>query len=78
MEKLAKEKGCEIVSEWQKSMVNHLYWSAYSTTDGNGDVILERNGYRLLTIYITSMRSWKNIQAMYPWASEKKKVAKTQ
>lgn len=42
VEKLAKEKGCEVVGEWQKSMINHLYWSAYSTEDGNGDVILEK------------------------------------
>ena len=42
MEKLAKEKGCEIVGEWLKSMVNHIYWSAYSTKDGNGEVILEK------------------------------------
>ena len=36
---LAKEKDCEIVGEWKKSLVNHLYWSAVSTPDGNGELI---------------------------------------
>ena len=36
---LAKEKDCELVGEWKKSMLNHLYWSAVSTPNGNGDII---------------------------------------
>lgn len=40
--KLAKEKGCEIIGEWSKSMVNHLYWCALSTDDGDGEVMLEK------------------------------------
>lgn len=36
---IAKEKDCEIVGQWTKSLLNHLYWSAASTEDGNGDVI---------------------------------------
>ena len=40
--KLSKEKGCEIVGEWQRSMINHLYWCAHSTKDGNTEVILEK------------------------------------
>ena len=31
VEKLAKQKDCELVGEWCKSMVNHLYWCAMST-----------------------------------------------
>jgi solute carrier family 8 (sodium/calcium exchanger) len=27
------------VGEWKKSLVNHLYWSAVSTPDGDGEVI---------------------------------------
>ena len=33
---LAKEKDCELVGEWKKSLTNHLYWSA---VDGDGDLI---------------------------------------
>ncbi len=36
---LAKEKDCELVGEWKRSLLNHLYWSAVSTPDGNGEVI---------------------------------------
>ena len=39
LEKLAKQKGCELVGEWQKSIINHLYWSVSSTADGDEDVI---------------------------------------
>ena len=40
--KLAKEKECEIIGEWIRSMINHFYWCAFSTKDGNGEVILEK------------------------------------
>lgn len=36
---LAKEKDCELVGEWKKSLMNHLYWSAVSTPDGNENLI---------------------------------------
>ena len=36
---LAKEKSCELVGEWKGSLVNHLYWSAVSTPNGNGEVM---------------------------------------
>ena len=39
VEALSKEKDCEIVGEWVKSMVNCLYWCAVSTSNGNGDEI---------------------------------------
>lgn len=39
VDSIAKEKDCELVKEWRKSLVNHLYWSAVSTDDGNGDMI---------------------------------------
>ena len=38
MEALSKEKDSEVISEWMKSMVNHLYWSASSTPWGGGGV----------------------------------------
>ncbi len=39
LNKVAKEKGCEALLPWIKPCVNHLYWSATSTVDGNGAVI---------------------------------------
>jgi len=39
LEKLAKQKNCELVGEWQKSIINHLYWCVSSTADNNEDVI---------------------------------------
>ena len=39
VEALSKEKECEVIGEWVKSMVNHLYWSAVSTPSRNGEKI---------------------------------------
>ena len=35
-------KGCEEVGDWIKSMVNHLYWAAMSTDDGDSQMVLEK------------------------------------
>ena len=37
--KIAKVNGCEAVAEWIKPCTSHLFWSARTTRDGNGDVI---------------------------------------
>ncbi|KAK3745694.1 hypothetical protein QZH41_009902, partial [Actinostola sp. cb2023] len=37
--KISQEKGCEELKVWIKPCENHLYWSAMSTFDGNGEVI---------------------------------------
>ena len=37
--KIAKVDGCEAVAEWIKPCTSHLFWSASTTRDGNGDVI---------------------------------------
>ena len=37
--KIAKASGCEAITEWIKPCQNHLYWSARTTRDGNGEVI---------------------------------------
>ena len=44
VEKLAKKKGYELVGEWTRSMVNHLYLSVMSTNDGarDSEAILEK------------------------------------
>ncbi|XP_050411067.1 uncharacterized protein LOC126825423 [Patella vulgata] len=39
MASLSKEKECEDVGLWTKSIINHLYWSAGSTEDGDGNVM---------------------------------------
>ena len=39
LSKISKEKGCEVLLPWVKPCVNHLYWSATSTADGNGQII---------------------------------------
>ena len=40
--KVAQQKGCEILGEWLRSMLNHLYWCPLSTKDGDREVILEK------------------------------------
>ncbi|XP_011407083.1 PREDICTED: uncharacterized protein LOC100633273 [Amphimedon queenslandica] len=42
VKKLAKRKGCEEVGSWIKRMVNHLYWAAMSSEDGDPEMILEK------------------------------------
>ena len=39
LKKIAKEKGCQELLPWVKPCVNHLYWSAMSTEDGDRQVI---------------------------------------
>ena len=39
VEAVAKLKDCELVGQRTKSLLNHLYWCAASTPNGNGDEI---------------------------------------
>ena len=39
---LAKERDCSVIGEWVRSIINHLYWSAVSTPNGNSEVIPEK------------------------------------
>lgn len=39
---LSKEKECERLMAWIKSLCNHMYWSAASTPSGNGQLMLEK------------------------------------
>ena len=39
VEALAKTKECEIVGKWIKSIVNHIYWCAASTPDGDSNMV---------------------------------------
>ena len=34
---VSKEKECELAGKWKRSLVNHLYWSAVCTPDGDGE-----------------------------------------
>nr|XP_054770487.1 uncharacterized protein LOC129278312 [Lytechinus pictus] len=36
---LGKMKDCELAKEWQRSLINHIYWAANSTQDGDGELI---------------------------------------
>ena len=38
LDALSKEKDCGIVSEWRRSLVNHLYWCACSS-EGDGEIM---------------------------------------
>ena len=38
----ANIKDCEILNQWKHSIVNHLYWVAASTPDGNSDIMLAK------------------------------------
>jgi hypothetical protein len=35
LEALGKERDCAVIRVWAKSIVNHLYWSAASSTTGD-------------------------------------------
>lgn len=37
LEKLGKQKACELVYEWQKSIINHLYWCISSSNNDDGN-----------------------------------------
>lgn len=36
---VAKEKDCEDLKLWRPAIINHLYWTAASTPDGNPEVM---------------------------------------
>eukprot|EP00795_Rhopilema_esculentum_P011047 gene11047-19898_t len=39
---LSKQKGCEIIAGWIKSMSNHIYWCASTSSGGDGELILAK------------------------------------
>ena len=39
LEATAKQKECQLIGEWQRSIINHLYWCIASTSPGDGDMI---------------------------------------
>lgn len=39
IEAVAKQKECELVGQWQRSIINHLYWCVASTPSGDGELL---------------------------------------
>ena len=39
LDALAKKPNCQDIALWKPSIRNHLYWSAASTQDGDGEVM---------------------------------------
>ena len=42
MKALAKQKDFKLVGEWERSMVNHIYWCVLSTPCGDGDAVVAK------------------------------------
>ena len=42
LEAAAKKKDCSLIRDWQRSILNHLYWCVASTEDGDGDTVLAK------------------------------------
>ncbi|XP_063042841.1 uncharacterized protein LOC134437278 [Engraulis encrasicolus] len=42
LRKASKERGCEVIKDWSKSIKKHLYWCALSTSQGFGQLILAK------------------------------------
>ena len=36
---MSKQKDCQLVGEWEKSIINHLYWCVASTPNGESEII---------------------------------------
>ena len=39
LKKIGKQKNCELVCEWQRSIINHLYWCVSSSNDDDSELI---------------------------------------
>ncbi|CAH1242316.1 Hypp6572 [Branchiostoma lanceolatum] len=42
LRKACKDKGCEVIKDWLKSIKKHLYWCALSTSQGFGELIVAK------------------------------------
>ena len=72
VEKFAKQKDCELVGEWCKSMVNHLYWCAMSTESANE--VLIKAKWLSLTNHIHNFN--RGHSHLFPICSHKRLRAK--
>ena len=42
LEAAAKQKECQIIGTWQRSIINHLYWCVASTKDGDPETMVAK------------------------------------
>ena len=60
---LGKKSDCQDVSEWRKSIVNHMYWCAASTPDGDGEVMKAK--WQIVALHAQNIHKNPN-SALYP------------
>ena len=39
---VAKQKDCELVGEWEQSIINHMYWCVASIPSGDGNMMVAK------------------------------------
>ena len=39
LDALAKQKDCELIGKWERSIINHLYWCVASTPSGDRETM---------------------------------------
>ena len=61
---VSKLKDCELAGKWKRSIVNHVYWSAVSTPDGDGDVMVAK--FRSMTNHIRNIHVHEDHSALFP------------
>ena len=50
----AKQKGCEIIGNWRRSIINHLYWCVSSTPDGDAETVHNIHIRSFLSVHMAS------------------------
>ena len=66
----AKQKDCQLVGQWERRLVNHLYWYVVSTTDGDGDVIKAK----WLSVDIHNVHSdHSQLFQVFTWSASRKR-----
>lgn len=72
LQALAKLKDCSIVAEWIRSIINHLYWCASSTPDGNRDVV----GAKWLSVVNHVKNVHRHANSLFPKCTHPRKYKK--
>ena len=60
---LGKKRDCQDVSEWRRSIVNHMYWCAASTPDGDGELMKAK--WQIVPLHTQNIHKNPN-SALYP------------